>query len=88
MARWQESGAVPRIEAVMDDMGDTMQLIYTEVAEGQVDRACFAMYRCFLETMEHVLLAHDEYRIYSEETIRSVSPSLLRKHRTLVDGRD
>jgi hypothetical protein len=74
----EKSGRLQRMDVVMNDMDDTMQLIYTEVADEERLAACFAMYRCFLETVEYILLAHDGYRIYNESTIQMFDEDLKR----------
>jgi len=53
-------------QPLMNELDDIMDKIMTQVVEGQRDSACMELYRRFLESIEYVVLAHDEYRIYDQ----------------------
>eukprot|EP01043_Picozoa_sp_COSAG02_P007564 COSAG02_NODE_229_length_28128_cov_18.529131_3_plen_467_part_00 len=56
----------PGMELDMNDLDDLMSTIMSNVVEGQRDSTCMELYRRFLESLEHVVLSHDEYRIYNQ----------------------
>jgi hypothetical protein len=56
----------PGMELDMNDLDNTMSTIMVNVVEGQRDSTCMELYRRFLESLEYVVLSHDEYRIYNQ----------------------
>eukprot|EP01043_Picozoa_sp_COSAG02_P045594 COSAG02_NODE_4187_length_5649_cov_4.270811_2_plen_460_part_00 len=56
----------PGMELDVNDLDEIMTTIMSNVVEGQRTSTCMELYRRFLESLEHVVLSHDEYRIYNQ----------------------
>ena len=54
------------MELDMNDLDETMGTIMSNVVEGQRDSTCMELYRRFLESLEYVVLSHDEYRVFDQ----------------------
>ena len=64
------------MELDMDDLDDIMSTIMSNVVEGQRDNTCKELYRRFLESLEYVVLSHDEYRIYNQNLTFQVNADI------------
>jgi hypothetical protein len=66
----------PGMELDMNDLDDIMGTVMSNVVEGQRDSTCMELYRRFLESLEYVVLSHDEYRIYDQNLPHRVNADI------------
>ena len=63
----------PGMELDMNDLDEIMGTIMSNVVEGQRDSTCMELYRRFLESLEYVVLSHDEYRVFDQSLSNHVN---------------